>query len=84
VPSDADITRTVDLMKKKNALILNEIAIFLNIMCSMMYFVFQPIVNGSKDFSANVKDSVYNSIAYFVALFAVLFHFSCTRFALLE
>ena len=84
VPSDQEITRTVDLMKKKNALIVNEIAIFLNIMCSLVYFVFQPIVNGSKAFEPNVKDNLFNSIAYFVSLFAVLFHFFCTRFALLD
>jgi hypothetical protein len=84
VPSDQEILRTVDLKKKKNALIVNEIAIFLNVMCSLMYFVFQPIVQGSKGFEANVKDSIFNSIAYFVALFAVLFHFACSRFALLD
>ncbi|CDW90522.1 UNKNOWN [Stylonychia lemnae] len=84
VPSDKEIVRTVDLMKKKNALIVNSIAIFLNIFCSLIYFVFQPIVYGARDFEASVKDSIFNSIAYSVALFSVLFHFACSRFALLD
>ena len=84
VKADCELTRTNDLNKKKNALILNEIAIMLNIACSLGYFIFMPIIYGAKTFEVNVRDSVFNGIAYFVALFAVLFHFFCTRFALLD
>lgn len=73
-----------DLNKKKTALILNEIAIMLNLACALGFYIFMPIIYGSKSFEVNVKDSLFNAIAYFIALFAVLFHFFCTRFALLD
>eukprot|EP00347_Sterkiella_histriomuscorum_P006953 403350807 len=84
VKADSDLSRTADLNKKKQALIVNEIAIMLNIACSLGYFIFMPIIYGAKSFEVDVRDSLFNAIAYFIALFAVLFHFACTRFALLD
>jgi hypothetical protein len=50
VSSDQVIDRTNDLMKKKDALIWNEIAISLNVACSVVYFIFMPIIYGSSKF----------------------------------
>lgn len=50
IPANADINSTSDLNKKKHALIVNEIAITLNVACSLIYFVFLPIVYGAKTF----------------------------------
>lgn len=47
VSSDKKIDRTNDLRKKKRALIINEMAISLNIACSLIYFIFMPIVYGT-------------------------------------
>lgn len=43
-----------------------------------------PIVYGSRAFNSDVKDSVLNAIAYFVSLFAVIFHFAVSKFVLLD
>lgn len=50
VNSDQQIDKTSDLKKKKNALIINEIAISLNVSVCLIYFVYLPIVYGSRAF----------------------------------
>jgi hypothetical protein len=47
VDSDKEITEVNDVKKKKDALIINEVAITLNFACCLLYFVFMPIVYGS-------------------------------------
>lgn len=84
INTDGVLDKTSDLKKKKNALIVNEIAISLNLAVFMIYFVFLPIVYGARAFEKNVNASIYNAIGYSVALFAVLFHFASCKFALLD
>ena len=71
-------------MKKKRALITNEIAISTNIAVSLIYFVFIPIVYGSSEFKVDVKGSVLLGVGYFLSLTAVIANYVITKFALLN
>jgi uncharacterized membrane protein len=84
IPQDAFVDSTKNLWKKKNALIVNEIAMSLNFAVCLLYFVFLPIVYGSRAFEKDVHDHILNAIAYFVSAFACLFHFASSKWALLD
>ena len=54
VDSDIKIQFVGSLLRKKRALIANEIAISMNIAVSLIYFVFIPIVYGASEFKINI------------------------------
>ena len=73
--------RTKTTERRKKALILTEISISLNIAVALMFFIFNPIIFGSK--YLRMMD-FYSSSAIILCSFSTIFHFFLCKFVLLE
>jgi hypothetical protein len=73
-----------EIRKTRNALIFNSIAITINIVVFLLFFILIPITKASDDTMTFDYYLKFKSIAFLFSLAVTLAHFHISHFALLE